>query len=276
MSASLPILTPSPSSAPGPGSSLLVSETFVSVQGEGKLTGVPSLFIRLSGCNLRCAWCDTPFASWTPEGDERRIDDLVALARDSNLRHAVLTGGEPMMFPALRELSTRLAAPRDAGGAGMHITIETAGTIIPGAHRSAGIDWPITAHLLSISPKLSNSTPRNDPRDPTGVWAARHERRRVCLPALRELLARRPALGPGHDHQLKFVVADTDDEEEIVRLLDELIGCDLQPDDILIMPEGVAAPAQQRIDACVALCMRRGWRYCTRLHIALFGHRRGT
>ncbi|MFN7022373.1 MAG: 7-carboxy-7-deazaguanine synthase QueE, partial [Phycisphaerales bacterium] len=99
-----------------------ISETFVSVQGEGKLTGLPSWFCRVSGCNLRCGWCDTPYASWTPEGGTRAIDDLVGEARRSGVQHAVLTGGEPMMFPQLAELSARLA-----GECGMHVTIETAG-----------------------------------------------------------------------------------------------------------------------------------------------------
>lgn len=257
-------------------STLPIAETFVSVQGEGKLTGVPSLFIRLSGCNLRCRWCDTPFASWTPEVTTRSIDDLVALALASGVRHAVLTGGEPMMFPALRELSTRLAMPIDQQGCGMHITIETAGTIIPAAHRSGGVDWPLTADLLSISPKLASSTPHNDPRDPDGTWAARHEQRRINRPVLNELLTRRIALGPGHDHQFKFVLASHTDEDEIVQLLDDLRHRDLLPSDILIMPEGIASPTQAQKDAALALCLRRNWRYCTRLHIDLFGHRRGT
>ncbi|MBY0313509.1 MAG: 7-carboxy-7-deazaguanine synthase QueE [Phycisphaerales bacterium] len=277
MSTRLPIL-PDSSGLPqaADGSALPIAETFVSVQGEGKLTGVPSLFIRLSGCNLRCSWCDTPFASWSPEGSTRPIDELVSLGRTSGVRHAVLTGGEPMMFPGLRELSTRLASPQESGGAGMHITIETAGTITPAPHRASGIDWPLTAHLMSISPKLASSTPHNDPRDQGGVWAARHEHRRINLPVLRELLSRRPALGSGHDHQLKFVVTTPTDEAEIVRLLTELAGCDLTPTDVLIMPEGVSAPTQPQKDAALAICLRHGWRYCTRLHIDLFGHRRGT
>ena len=72
---------------------LLVSETFFSVQGEGLLTGVPSWFVRLSGCNLRCAWCDTPYASWNPEGPSRGIDAIAEEVRRSGARHAVVTGG---------------------------------------------------------------------------------------------------------------------------------------------------------------------------------------
>src|SRR5256885_2235085 len=83
------------------GPALPIAETFLSIQGEGKLAGTPSFFIRVSGCNLRCSWCDTPYASWNPEGSPRTIDSLIDEARASGARHAVLTGGEPMIFPQL-------------------------------------------------------------------------------------------------------------------------------------------------------------------------------
>ena len=150
---------------------LPISETFTSLQGEGKLTGVPSFFVRTSGCNLRCTWCDTPYASWAPEGDTRTLANIVDEAHASGVRHAVLTGGEPMMFEAVEPLA---AALRDAG---MHITIETAGTIA----RDVACD------LMSLSPKLANSTPKGELRDPDGAWATRHEARRLNPDALRSL-----------------------------------------------------------------------------------------
>jgi len=76
-----------------------VSEIFYSIQGEGILAGVPSVFVRLSGCNLRCVWCDTPYTSWNPEGSDVAMGEIVASVRGFSPTHVVLTGGEPMIFP---------------------------------------------------------------------------------------------------------------------------------------------------------------------------------
>jgi 7-carboxy-7-deazaguanine synthase len=244
---------------------LPISETFTSIQGEGLLAGVPSFFVRLSGCNLRCRWCDTPYASWQPETRRRALDDLLGEARASGVRHAVLTGGEPMMFPELVELSARLAGPESAGGAGMHITVETAGTIIPGGFLERG-----RCDLVSISPKLANSTPRADPRDPLRVWEKRHEERRINPGVLQTLLDAFPA----PRRQLKFVFSDPADLAEIDALLAGLRGW--APSDVLLMPEGVTPPSPERKAAAVRACLERGYRYCARLHIELFGNTRGT
>lgn len=234
-------------------SDALISETFVSIQGEGKLTGVPSWFVRFSGCNLRCAWCDTPYASWSPEGEKRSVDALVEEAKASGVEHAVVTGGEPMIFPQVDPLTHAL---RDAG---MHVTIESAGTV----------DQPdVHADLMSLSPKLRNSTPIDDPRDPTGAWAARHEDRRLNIPVLNALIARFP------HHQLKFVVSGPGDLVEIEQLLGELSGW--APDDVMLMPEGVRSPDPASVRWVARACIERGWRYCNRLHIELFGDTRGT
>lgn len=231
---------------------LPISETFLSIQGEGKLTGVPSFFIRLAGCNLRCSWCDTPYASWNPESQPQTIDDLVAAAGASGVGHIVLTGGEPLIFKQVTELTARLKA------AGFHITIETAGTVAP----------PVACDLISISPKLANSTPVDDPRDPSGDWARRHEERRLNPAAINALIAAAP------DRQLKFVIATPADLPEIDALLAAITP--VAPADILLMPEGVTAPTADRVRWILDTCLARGWRYCPRLHITLFGHTRGT
>ncbi len=230
---------------------LPVSETFRSVQGEGKLTGVPSFFVRLSGCNLRCRWCDTPYASWKPEAEQRSIGALIDESVASGVRHVVLTGGEPLIFEGAGALCAGLRAR------GLHVTIETAGTVAP----------EVRCDLMSISPKLSNSTPWDDARDPEGTWAKRHEERRLNVEAIGRLM------GLGEDRQLKFVVCGTADLAEI----DALVGqVKARAEDVMLMPEGVRPPGREQTDWVVQACVERGWRYCQRLHIVLFGNTRGT
>src|ERR1700716_933574 len=118
-----------------------ISEIFYSVQGEGILVGVPSVFVRTSGCNLRCTWCDTPYTSWQPEGEECALEQIVAEVERYPARHVVITGGEPMIAPEIVTLTQMLRERQ------RHITIETAGTIFV----------PVACDLMSISPKLANS-----------------------------------------------------------------------------------------------------------------------
>lgn len=229
-----------------------VSEIFYSLQGEGALTGVPSVFIRTSGCNLRCTWCDTKYASWTPEGETLSVDALVAAVLRQPCEHAVLTGGEPMIAPELPELAARLRA------AAKHITIETAGTIAPNG---------IACDLASLSPKLAHSTPQ--PGEIAEGWRERHEKLRLQPEIIGEWMA-------GYDYQLKFVASEERDLEEIEELLARL---PVRParHKVLLMPEGTdLATLESRRPFLVEACKTRGFRYCERLHVALFGHTRGT
>jgi len=123
---------------------LKIAEIFYSIQGEGKLTGVPSIFIRASGCNLRCTWCDTPYASWNPEGENLSVDQILDRVAQYKSNHIVLTGGEPLIMPDVVELCSALKKQNN-----YHITIETAATIFK----------PLALDLASLSPKLANSTP---------------------------------------------------------------------------------------------------------------------
>ena len=102
---------------------LRVSEIFYSIQGEGILAGVPSVFVRLSGCNLRCVWCDTPYASWEPQGEEMAVEQIIERIRQWPAGHVVVTGGEPMIMPEIAALCDALHQQN------MHITIETGGTV---------------------------------------------------------------------------------------------------------------------------------------------------
>ena len=231
---------------------MLISEIFYSVQGEGELTGVPSVFVRTSGCNLRCAWCDTPYASWAPEGEVMTVEEIVRRVREYPAQHVVLTGGEPMAAREIGELAGRLR------GCGKHITIETAGTLPPEG---------IACDLASISPKLANSTPVKGTI--AEAWIERHEARRFQSEVIQEWVEKYP-------FQLKFVIERECDLEEIRAVL-EAVGGEVPPWKVLLMPQGTDA-ATLRAGEAVALeaCKRYGYRFCSRLHIHLFGHTKGT
>lgn len=230
---------------------MLISEIFHSLQGEGELAGVPSVFVRTSGCNLRCTWCDTPYASWSPEGTQRSVAEIVTDVLRHPARHVVLTGGEPMLAPELPALAAALRA------AGKHLTIETAATIPP-----AGI----ACDLASLSPKLRNSTP---PESQFGAgWSERHEATRWQPEVVAAWLGE-------YDCQLKFVVATEDDVAEIEALLAQLLAPPPR-DKVLLMPEGTTPEAlASRTAWLVGLCRDRGYRFAPRLHIAWFGNKRG-
>ena len=232
---------------------LPINELFYSLQGEGTLAGVPSVFVRTSGCNLRCWFCDSYHTSWEPTHAWLEIDEIVAeIESHEAADHVVLTGGEPMIHEASVEL---LAALDDRG---YHTTVETNGTI----YRDAPID------LASISPKLASSTPTPD-RDPNGdgEWADRHEADRIDLDALAGLV-------DDYQFQLKFVVTGEDDLPEITTLLAdirEVADSPIGDDDVLLMPEGATRERLETTRHRVAeLAMDHGFRYTPRLHVDLW------
>jgi 7-carboxy-7-deazaguanine synthase len=230
---------------------MFISEIFYSIQGEGELTGVPSAFIRTSGCNLRCSWCDTKYASWSPEGVEMSVDEIVTEIEKFPTEYVVLTGGEPMIAKGVHQLADRLKE------IGKHITIETAATIFPKA---------IACDLASLSPKLSNSVP--DTVLANG-WRDRHEKRRLQPEIFLEWIR-------SYNYQLKFVVVSDKDLEEIHDLL-STVGCEIKSSKVLLMPEGTDSPAiRSRTVTLVDICKRYGYRYCNRLQIDLFGNTKGT
>lgn len=226
-----------------------IAETFSSIQGEGKLAGVPSLFIRVSGCNLRCRWCDTSYASWNPEGEDWPVGRIVALVAESPVRHVVVTGGEPLIMPEIGELCFAIHAM------GRHTTVETAGTIYR----------PLPVDLISLSPKLSNSTPDEQS---AGPLARAHEQRRLNLPVLQQFI------DTAADLQLKFVIQTPDDLQETEDLLSRLRNW--RKEDVLLMPEGTSPQVlEERAVWLAEECVRRGYRFTPRLHVMLWGNRRG-
>lgn len=225
-----------------------ISEIYDSVQGEGFLTGTPSIFVRTSGCNLRCGFCDTPYTSWSPEGEDLELDEILERVAPLDARHAVLTGGEPMLYAELVPLAAELRRR------GMHVTIETAGTL----------DLPIECDLMSISPKLSNSTPSAE-RD--ARWNGRHEHARHVPEVIRRLTR-------DYTYQMKFVVDRPDDCEEVERYLEEFPA--IERNRVLLMPQGTdLAELASRAAWLEPYCHERGYGFCPRRHIEWYGFVRG-
>ncbi|MBN2476026.1 MAG: 7-carboxy-7-deazaguanine synthase QueE [Pirellulales bacterium] len=235
-----------------------IAEIFRSIQGEGRLTGTPSVFVRTSGCNLRCRYCDTPYASWTPEGDDWAVEEIVdrvgQLARPADksaaaVRHVVLTGGEPMLFAELIPLSAELRRR------GWHVTVETAGTLY----------LPVECDLMSISPKLSNATPPPD-QDPR--WSRRHEAHRHVPEVIRRLVAE-------YEYQVKLVVACLEDCREVETYLKQFPEIDRGR--VMLMPRGTEADElAEKARWLEPYCAQHRLSYCPRRQIEWFGSRRGT
>lgn len=238
---------------------LPINELFYSLQGEGKLAGVPSVFIRTSGCNLRCWFCDSYHTSWEPQGSWLTVDAIIdEVQSHEDAEHVVLTGGEPMIHEESADLLDRLSE------LGYHTTVETNGTI----YRDIAID------LASISPKLETSTPTPE-RDPVanGEWEERHEERRFDVDALSRLV-------DSYDSQLKFVVTGRDDMTEIDALLDRIRSSAetrIHRGDVLLMPEATTRDQlDERRHEVAKLAMEHGYRYTPRLHVALWNDAPGT
>jgi 7-carboxy-7-deazaguanine synthase len=226
-----------------------IAEIYESRQGEGVLTGTPSVFVRLSGCNLRCSFCDTPFASWHPEGDHLAVDQVADTTLSFGCRHVVITGGEPMIFSELPKLCQRLSEQS------VHITIETAGTVFQ----------QLACDLMSISPKLSNSTPSESI---AGKWTKKHEKTRFNPEIVQQLMK-------DYTFQLKFVVDTKDDLLEIESYLKYFPHVDRKR--ILLMPQGInTKELHNRAKWIEPYCRLNSFQFCDRKHILWYGNKRGT
>lgn len=233
------------------------------IQGEGKLSGIPSLFIRLAGCNLHCCWqnadgsispCDTSYASYALQDSSFcSLDEICRIVRhntENAIDHLVLTGGEPFLqAEELTELCIKLREIKR-----YHITVETNATLYNEslAHQ---ID------LFSLSPKLSSSG-----------FSSPHSRPTPSPDPIQAFIAH--ARCGGKDFQLKFVYACEPDIQEIKNLLSRLEGW--KNEDILLMPLGsTLRELQENTRHTLRHCLLNGWRYCDRLHLSLFGAREG-
>ena len=225
------------------------------------MTGTPSVFVRFSGCNLSCRYCDTPFASSKRQGEDLSLQRIVELVAEHDCRHVVITGGEPLLFADVVPLSAALS------GLGHHVTIETAATV----------DRPVHCDLMSISPKLANSRPAvadspNTPGLPARSdlldLARRHERARHAPHVIRRLVR-------DYSYQMKFVVDNIEDCRDVEVYLHEFPEVDRAQ--VMLMPQGT----EQRVLEAKArwllpYCHEHGLIFCPRRQIEWFGGARGT
>ncbi len=224
-----------------------INEIFYSLQGEGFLAGLPSVFVRVAGCPLRCRWCDTKYA-WDKEaGRQNSTDEIAWTVQQWPCKYVVITGGEPMVDSDLPQLVRELKA------AGKHITIETAGiAYIP--------DMP--CDLMSISPKLSNSVPDD------AKLAAIHKNSKLDIAVLGELI-------DNHNYQLKFVVDSVNDLSEIQELLDKIGNIDTEK--VMLMPQAATRDELLTKSPMVAdLCKQTGFAFSQRIQVLLWNNERGT
>lgn len=238
---------------------MLISEIYRSRQGEGLLTGMPSVFVRTSGCNLRCSFCDTPFASWEPAGTQQSVPQIIHAIHEAvennaentaeKARHVVVTGGEPMLPREINELCAEIC------DSDFHITIETAGTLLR----------ELPCDLMSVSPKFSNSDPKESR---AGEWRKKHQAARSRPDIVNQLIEQ-------YVFQLKFVVDQPSDLDEILNYLDQLRPVD--PARVLLMPQGIElVELEKRAQWLEPLCKVNGFTFCPRKHIQWYGNRRGT
>ncbi len=213
-----------------------VAEVFSSIQGEGVSLGLPSVFVRLQGCSVGCAWCDTKY-SWDPKkGHALTFAAVLEKVRAADPDNVVVTGGEPLEHPAFVPL---VVALHDAG---KRVEVETAGVDVPPA---------VPVDQWNVSLKLASS----------GVPESRRLRDDAIV-SFRELGA-----------WFKFVVAAERDVDEVLVIQSRYA---LPSSRILLMPLGMRREEQAAVmPTVVDWCRRYGFRFSPRLHILLWGPRRG-
>jgi len=266
------------------------------LQGEGKLVGIPVLFIRTSGCNLRCTWtgpdgeisiCDTPYAShYTDEIEAWETKDIVATVRANlgQIRHVVISGGEPTIQPKpLTELAKLLKKELN-----VHITLETNGVLF--------VPQLVThVDLFSISPKLKSSEPDTEKNKNLDVpvdenFMRDHRKFRCNTETLQKYInscmnfgsyyGEQPGTGAerksNKDFQLKFVITRKEDLEEIKQDFLEHLSF-VNSDDVVLMPVGGTPELLKKsTDLTARLAIQNGYRFTPRLQINLYGDTAGT
>jgi len=240
------------------------------LQGEGKYVNVPSLFIRTSGCNLRCIFsnkngkpntCDTPYSSFKPDQNIMNLDVVANIIRNNigNIKHLVITGGEP--FLQSNPLVELLDLIKDLN---LYITIETNGTIYDN-------DLVLKADLISLSPKLESSNPTWLKQDVFGIKLSeaimsKHYIIRYNLEVLKKFC------NSAKQVQLKFVITCQEDLNEVIEKYYNPLNGLVNSTDIYLMPEGITEKEiQEKSMWLMEECIKNGFTFCPRMHVLYFG-----
>lgn len=242
-----------------------VNEVYTCVQGEGKYTGVPHILIRMSGCALRCMFensiCDTPYSSFNPEKGTYSIETIEKFYVSNNqIKHTMVTGGGPTLNPNLLRTLVGLAKKYNH-----FVTVETEG--------SAFVNT--AADFISLSPKLSNSTPRKGVFHTQGTKVTitkeqvdRHETLRKNYSAMLRMITVHP------DYQLKPVINNI--EKDMMEVCNIQSMLDAPNNKVWLMPEGITNDQLQRLrPGLIDYCVKHGYNYSDRLHVVAFGNKRG-
>jgi len=240
-----------------------LGEAYTCLQGEGKYVGIPHILLRVTGCRLRCqfsnSFCDTPYASWKPEKGKYTLNDIVEFyEKHPHIKHTMITGGGPTLHPELlKELCVIGKQHRHL------ITIETEGSEFVQTF----------GDCISLSPKLSNSTPVPGTwmpfanREVTEKDKQQHEKWRRNYEAMWDLIHTHP------DYQLKPVISNEQDLDEVKAIQKSL---NIPNDKVWLMPEGlVEEELNKRRRWLMELCTKEGYNYSDRLHIIAYGDTRG-
>ncbi len=223
-----------------------ICELFQSIQGEGNLQGMPSVILRLTGCNLNCKWCDTQMLLKDNKGIEYTDEMLLKVLQGYNCSHIIITGGEPTINTNLNELIKIL---KDNG---YYVTVETNATNI--------ID--LDCNLVSMSPKLSNSVPFTKQDEDK---LAEYNKQRININAIKHYIQ-------NNNYQIKFVCRGLQSDIDEVKNILKLIG-EYDSTKVMIMP---LADSREQLyfvqKELIRLCVKNNLRYANRLQLQVWNN----
>ena len=234
-----------------------INETFSALQGEGKSLGMPVIFIRFYGCNIRCPWCDSLYAVEDKEFTEMPINEILSrLTCEYRIKRVVLTGGEPLLQIKSKdgiELLKKIKSFKD-------VEIETNGLLIEHKFICDCVDY---IDQINISPKFYSNTKFN--------WENKYltDDKKTCF---RQLIN-----NPSVDVVYKFVLEDGEKRQQCIENIEKFVNFFEIPNKLIyIMSEGQTFNQQiNRMKNDLEFCLRRGWNYTPRMHILVYDQQRG-